>query len=132
MKIRRPSSFKRQLDRLVEHAKAGDADAVLMARYIHAQLEALQEISAEPVEDSALIKRVRQSGRYPVWRLSHAYDRRVAVRTICWFDPDTEEIVVALFAADKASMGDVFYDSVGSRADRVIEEWKREKKGEAP
>lgn len=31
--------------------------------------------------------------------------------------------MVALFAGEKASMGDVFYDSVGSRADQVIERW---------
>jgi hypothetical protein len=27
---------------------------------------------------------------------------------------------VVLFANDKASMGDVFYDSVGTRADQII------------
>ena len=44
---------------------------------------------------------------------------------ICWF-PNDQQVVVALFAGDKARMGDVFYDSVGSRADAAIEQWKRE------
>lgn len=30
---------------------------------------------------------------------------------------------MALFAGDKAAMGDVFYDSVGTRADQIIERW---------
>jgi hypothetical protein len=35
-------------------------------------------------------------------------------------------VVVALFAADKAHLGDVFYDGVAARADPLIDQWKRE------
>ncbi len=35
-------------------------------------------------------------------------------------------VVVALFAADKARLGDVFYDGVAARADPLIDQWKRE------
>ena len=35
-------------------------------------------------------------------------------------------MVVALFAAYKARMGDVFYDGVGARADVAIARWLRE------
>lgn len=35
-------------------------------------------------------------------------------------------MVVALFAADKARLGDVFYDGVAARADPLIDQWKRE------
>ena len=31
---------------------------------------------------------------------------------ICWFPPDTGTVVVALFAVDKARLGDVFRDDV--------------------
>jgi hypothetical protein len=72
-----------------------------------------------------VLKRVRQSRRYPVWRVSHPYDPDVAIRLICWF-PDDQHAVVALFAGDKARMGDVFYDSVGTRADVAIDQWKKE------
>jgi hypothetical protein len=35
-------------------------------------------------------------------------------------------VVVALFAGDKATIGGVWYSSVGARADALIEQWKRE------
>jgi hypothetical protein len=76
------------------------------------------------------LKRVRQSRRYPVWRTSHPFDEGVAVRVICWFPPGTDVVVVALFAGDKAQMGDVFYNSVGVRADAAIERWLFETRGE--
>ncbi len=69
---------------------------------------------------------MRQSRRYQLWRVSHAYHPRVAVRVICWFPPAADTVVVALFAADKAKLGDVFYDSVATRADPMIDQWKRE------
>ena len=69
---------------------------------------------------------MRQSRRYPLWRVSHAYDPRAAVRLICWFPPGTGTVVVTLFVADKAKLGDVFYDGVAARADPVIDQWKRE------
>jgi hypothetical protein len=59
--------------------------------------------------------------------VSHAYDPEAAVRLICWFPPDTGTVVVALFAADKAKLGDVFYDGVAARADPLIDQWKRER-----
>jgi len=40
--------------------------------------------------------------------------------------PDTGTVVVALFADDKARLGDVFYDGVAARADPLIDQWKRE------
>ena len=45
-----------------------------------------------------------------------------SVRRIVWF-PAGDHAVVALFAGDKARMGDVFYDSVGTRADAAIDAW---------
>jgi hypothetical protein len=39
---------------------------------------------------------------------------------------DTGTVVVALFAADKARLGDVFYDGVAARADPLVDPWKRE------
>lgn len=71
--------------------------------------------------ETATLRWVRQSRRYPLWRVSHAYDPGVAVRLICWFPPDTGKVVVALFAVDKAKLGDVFYDGVAARADPLID-----------
>jgi hypothetical protein len=35
-------------------------------------------------------------------------------------------VVVALYATDKAKLGDVFYDGAAARADPMIDQWKRE------
>jgi hypothetical protein len=37
-----------------------------------------------------------------------------------------DTVVVALYATDKAKLGDVFYDGVAARADPMIDQWKRE------
>lgn len=127
MELRRSRQFKAWVDALVAKAKSGDPSALLMARYAYDELDYLRQLSAPPGEDTATLKRVRQSKRYQAWRLSHPFDEQMALRIICWFDDDT--VVVALFANDKAAMGDVFYDNVGSRADQVIDQWKREDEG---
>jgi hypothetical protein len=119
------AQFDNWLDRLEAQAAAGGRIAQLQLDYIDAQLQVLEELDTEPAEDTAVLKRVRQSRRYPVWRVSHPYDPDVAIRLICWF-PDDQHAVVALFAGDKARMGDVFYDSVGTRADAAIDQWKKE------
>jgi len=122
-----PAAFDRLLDGLERLVADGDPDAAVTLDLITAQLSILQDLAAQPTYDTATLKRVRQSGRYPVWRLSHPYVEGRAVRTIVWF-PDEQTVVVALFANDKRQMGDVFYDSVGSRADQIIDQWIRERK----
>ena len=59
---------------------------------------------------------MRQSRRYPLWRVAYAYHPQVAVRLICWFPPGAGTVVVALYATDKAKLGDVFYDGAAARA----------------
>jgi hypothetical protein len=44
------------------------------------------------------------------------------VRLVTWF-PDDNTVVIAVLAGDKAGMGDVFYDSLGVRADVAIDRW---------
>jgi hypothetical protein len=53
-------------------------------------------------------------------------DRLEAEANSGGFPPKAGTVVVALFAADKAKLGDVFYDGVAARADPMIEQWKRE------
>jgi hypothetical protein len=68
---------------------------------------------------------VRQSGKNEVWRVGHPYVAGAAVRLIVWFPPERpDHVVVALFAGDKARIGDVFYDSVGARADAAIASYR--------
>lgn len=125
----RSRQFKRWVDDLVAAAKAGDQRAVRMAKHVLDELNYIKNLDGEPGEDTATLKRVRQSRQHRVWRLSHPFDADMAVRIICWFDPEADAVVVVLFATDKAAMGDVFYDSVGPRADQEIEKWLREKEG---
>jgi len=94
--------------------------------FLLAELAVLADLKSEPVDESASLKRVRQSRRFPVWRVAHAFHPTVALRLIVWFPVEAADVVVvALFAGNKAQMGDVFYDSVGVRADGVIEQWNR-------
>ncbi|MCL2849569.1 MAG: hypothetical protein FWE61_05950 [Micrococcales bacterium] len=117
------------LNRLDEQVEAGDEDAALSRRIVMFQLGILGGLDGEPVEESVGLKRVRQSRDHLVWRLSHPYVAGKAVRTIVWF-PDRGHAVIALFANDKARMGDVFYDSVGTRADQAIEKYLHQKEAE--
>lgn len=112
--------FDRQLDRL--QADASERGKQVF-RLLILMLNRLRQMDSAPGEDTAVIKRVRQSRSYTVWRVSHPYRKGIALRLICWFPPEQDRVVVALLAGDKASMGDVFYDSVGTRADQIIDRW---------
>lgn len=127
--MHRSQQFARWVDDLVARSKDGDAHAFTMSRHVLDELNYLKDLEAEPDEDTATLKRVRQSRSYQVWRLSHPYEPDMAVRIICWFATSQDTVVVTLFGADKALMGDVFYDSVGSRADQAIDIWIRENEG---
>jgi len=129
VEVHRSQQFARWVDDLVARAENGDANALTMSRHVLDELNYLKDLEAQPDEDTATLKRVRQSRSHQVWRLSHPYDPDMAVRIICWFDTIRDTVVVTLFAADKVPMGDVFYDSVGSRADQAIDTWTRENEG---
>lgn len=128
-----PEQFWAYVDRLEAEARAGDQRARLALTYLVDELAVLQELDGPPsrAEESADLKWVRQSGRYPLWRVSHPYDEEVAIRLICWFPPDGDTVVVALFSGDKKQIGDVWYDSAASRADPLIDQWKREREQQA-
>jgi len=122
-----PESFGRFWDRLEEAAGKGDAKARVELDFLLAELAVLADLKREPGEESATLKRVRQFRRFPVWRVAHPFHPGVAMRLIVWFPPEEEDLVViALFAGNKAQMGDVFYDSVGVRTDGLIEQWIRQ------
>lgn len=111
--------FDTYLSRLEESTDFVDRQRL---RLLQAELAILQSLDQAPTDDTPSLKRVRQSRGYQVWRVAHPYREEVAVRLIVWF-PTTHHAVVALFAGDKARMGDVFYNSVGTRADAAIESW---------
>jgi hypothetical protein len=128
MDIDWPTEFGRWLDSLEAEARSGNERARAILKYAARALDQLRNLAEPPTEETetATLRHVRQSRRYQLWRVSHAYDPEVAVRLICWFPPKADTVVVALFAADKAKLGDVFYDGVATRADPMIDQWKRE------
>jgi hypothetical protein len=109
-------------------AKAGDRKARLTLVFTARALDRLRNLGEPPIKEAetATLRWIRQSRRYLLWRVSHAYHPEVAIRLICWFPPDSGKVVVALFGGDKARLGDLFYDSVSTRADPLIDQWKRE------
>jgi hypothetical protein len=123
-----PAEFGAWLDGVETRADKGDARAQQVLILVTAALKRLQDLEEPPTRDteSATLRWIRQSKRYPLWRVSHPYREGIAIRLICWFPPDSGTVVVALFAGDKGRIGDVFYNSVGARADGVIDQWKRE------
>jgi hypothetical protein len=123
MQIDWPREFNDQLDRLETDKTERGRKRLQLLTFM---LKRLRDLDSAPVQDTAMIKRVRQSKQHPIWRVSHPYVAGVALRLICWFPPDEDRVVVALFSGDKASMGDVFYDTVGVRADRLINRWRNE------
>jgi hypothetical protein len=109
-------------------ARGGDQRSRTILALVVRALDQLRNLADPPseAEETATLRRVRQSRRYLLWRVSHAYHPEVAVRLICWFPPEAATVVVTLFAADKAKLGDVFYDGVAARGDPLVDQWKRE------
>ena len=122
MDIDWPREFDQQFDRIeADQSERGKKIYDLLA-FMFQRLRQLDH-APETSEETATLKWVRQSRRHIVWRVSHPYTPGIALRLICWFPPDGNQVVVALFAGDKSNMGDVFYDSVGTRADQLIDRW---------
>jgi hypothetical protein len=113
--------FQQMLDRLDARSASGDVEAIRMGELVDAQLAILTRLDGEPDEETATLRKVVQRRRFVVWRVSHPFEPGMAVRTIVWFDSD--RAVIALLANNKAQMGDVFYDSVGTRADQLIDKY---------
>jgi hypothetical protein len=123
--------FDRWYDRLTERAEAGDVSALEHLGLVDAELGVLQDLDAEPVVNTPTLRRVSQSRKYEVWRVAHPFVAGTAMRLIVWFPPGRPgQAVIVLFGADKAQMGDVFYNSVGPRADAAIESYLYRTRGE--
>jgi hypothetical protein len=118
------SAFDGWLTELERRAAEGHGRASEQLDLVNAMLEYLQDLKEPPRDETPTLKRVRQSRNYQVWRVSHPFRDGIAIRLIVWFPPDAPPVIV-LFGNDKAQMGDVFYNSVGSRADQVIAAYLR-------
>ena len=105
-------------------ARNGSAWHRRQLELVAAALEQLKNLPGPPAEDTASLRRVVQRKRYELWRTSHPYEEGIAVRLICWFTP-AGDVVVAILNGEKASIGDVWYESVANRADPLIDLWSQ-------
>lgn len=121
------SEFQHWLDTQEAKADGGDAVARKRVEYADAGISVLTSLDEQPTEDTAVLMRVRQRGRYPVWRVSHPFDSDVAVRLIVWFPEGQSAGVIVAFGGDKKKIGDAFYLSAASRADAAIDRWLQER-----
>ncbi len=126
MDVDAPEELFDWLDRTEAKADAGDEHARRTLARATDALSQLRNLDGPPTTETPDLKRVRQSKEFTVWRTAHPFDPDIAFRLICWFPPASNTVVVALFGADKARMGDVFYNSVGIRADTLIRTWKHQ------
>jgi len=125
VRITWPASFAARVAELQKGVAEGDRLARKRLAALRALLEALRELGAQPDEESATFKRVRQARRHELWRVAHPFDPDVAVRIIVWF-PSDGEAVVALFSFDKARLGDVWYDRAAIEGQLLVDQWIRQ------
>lgn len=77
------TDFDRWLTELERRVAAGYDRAQDRLDIVTAQLEYLQDLKEPPTDDTPTLKRVSQSGRYQVWRLSHPFRDGIAIRPDC-------------------------------------------------
>jgi hypothetical protein len=118
------SEFDRWLTELERRAADGRGRANEQLDLVTAMLDYLQDLKEPPTDDTPTLRRVRQSRKHQLWRVSHPFRDGIAIRLIVWFPPESPPVII-LFGNDKAQMGDVFYNSVGSRGDQVITAYLR-------
>jgi len=125
MEVEWGREFERALERAEKEANSGDQVANARYQYLLALLGELEDLHGRPEFESRTFKRVRQAKRYELWRVAHPYHSSVAVRIIAWF-PSNEKAVLALFAFDKAKLGDIWYDRATRESEANLDQWRRE------
>jgi len=84
--------WTREFDRWWSHVQSlaearPDPTNARVFRLTVAQIQYLQDLSAEPLEETPTLRRVVRSSRYPLWWVSHPYETDIAVRLIVWSLP---------------------------------------------
>ena len=110
----------------IEERRTLDTRSRQIAGIVGTQLDFLQELDQVPEEDSLQFRRVVQSKKNLLWRISHPRREGIAIRLVVWFSQYDRDLAVVQMGVDKAKMGDIFYDGVGNRADFLIREYLRD------
>lgn len=109
---------------MIERAEAGDERSLEQLALVDAELGVLQDLQTTPEANTPTLRRVSQSRRHQVWRVAHPFVQGTAIRLSIWFPPERPgDVVLVLFGADKAQLGDVFYNSVGPWSDAAIDSY---------
>lgn len=103
-----------------------DAEGGIRRRILRQLFRVVIELDAEPDEDTAILKRVRQAKRHELWRVGHPFHPDTAIRLIVWFPPQQGAVVLTLVGFDKATHGDVWYTSAAHRAENLVDQWLRQ------
>ncbi len=125
MKVEWSPRFEKAFERAKATAITGEAVAQERYNYLRALLAELERLADRPESESRTFKRVRQARRYELWRVAHPHSPVIAVRIIVWF-PSPGRAVLALFAFDKAKLGDIWYGRATRESEAVIDQWRRE------
>ncbi len=134
MRVDWSDSFDRFLSALEEDVEKLDPStpegriAVERLAHLGALLGKLRELPTKPAVESATLRIVRQATRHELWRVAHPFDADVALRIIVWF-PQVDQAVLAVFAFDKAHLGDVWYDRAAVEGQALVDQWLREHGG---
>lgn len=92
--------------------------------HAYAELGYLAQLPLAPITDThPHLVRIRQARRHIIWRLSHPYHHRIAVRVLVWFPTPTEALIVG--AGDKGDLGNIWYDHAVPQAELTIDHWIR-------
>jgi len=125
MEVEWGSQFEKALRRAEQEALGGTGEASERFAQLHGLLDSLRRLDNKPSSESPKYKRVRQARRYELWRIAHPYNPHAAVRVIVWF-PSSDKAVLALFAFDKAKLGDIWYDRATRESEATLDQWRRD------
>lgn len=67
MKLFPARPFRIAIDALKAKAAAGDKRAETTLRLVATQVAVLRDLDGEPIEETPTVRRVVQSGEFPVW-----------------------------------------------------------------
>lgn len=118
------SRYSQWRSRTITDAQVGAEAEVL----ILAMEDRLLELSTAPDDETAMLRRVVQARRHPLWRVSHPYRRGLALRIICFF-PDKQTAVLALMGFNKHPVGDSWYSRAATEGQAMVDQYLREQEG---
>ena len=121
MEVLVTGEYQRFRQRVIDEDRARATGGIPVLLAMEAQVV---ELVAEPTQDSATFKRVRQATRHRLWPVAHPFRPQVALRIILWF-PDPHTVVLALLGHHKAQSGDAWFGCAARNGEAIVDEYLR-------